>query len=199
MAQGLFDQVQNYRGAFLLNFSGPFLSFFGHNSKMPEKIRYAPNGRRRIFTSTEVEIHAPSTAAAVAHGMAVLSVGRCRYPFFQWQYSAEAAVGKKNSRLIPCAMRISTPRKSVIIKSKIVPPPTPHAETIPQPRPHRNAKNQVTTDISPPHKKETPQKSTLAIQWKPGRTAVRPECRRKIHPEDTAAPLPAKVPRAGNI
>ena len=94
------------------------------------------------FTVTVCATEAQDTldgAAATAQGTAERRTGRSRQPFLAWQTRALAAVGRKNSRVIPWAVRWSTPNSKVMTSSKRVPPPTPQAERMPAPRPHRSA------------------------------------------------------------
>ena len=52
-----------------------------------------------------------------------------------WKISAQTAVGKKYSRLIPCAVRCSSPQIAVIQTISSVPPPMPSPESTPQTSP----------------------------------------------------------------
>ena len=67
---------------------------------MPENSRYTPKGIRRASTSTAVAAQAPASAKSTAAGMAAFSVGLSKKPPLAWQNRAEAAVGRKNRRLM---------------------------------------------------------------------------------------------------
>ena len=85
---------------------------------------------------------------------------------------ALAAVGRKNSGLMPWAVRWSTPRNSVITNSSSVPPPTPQAEMMLAPRPHKKgSSHSVTAGISPPRKRGRRRTATSKRWWTPGHIA----------------------------
>lgn len=114
--------------------------FFGHTIPTAERSKYTPKGLRSTPVSMAVAIQAPARAAARAKGTAAFKVGLSKKPPFQWHHRALAAVGRKKRRLMPWAVRCSTPRNRVITSRRRVPPPTPQAEISPAPRPQRKGR-----------------------------------------------------------
>lgn len=154
----------------------------------PLQIKNNPKGFRNRDTSTVNATKAVSAAASVpgsaVRTQTVLSIR----PFFRWKYRLIAAAGRKNSKLIACAVRCSTPRNSVMHRRSIVPPPTPQPERIPVSIAVRKGrKNVFTADTSHHHREETVQKSAEAHEPALFQMSVRRSLRPQHPPEDRAA------------